>query len=690
MPVNPIPSNRESTADSTADVALRSVLDALPDAVFVVASDDRIVEVNAAAVHLSTRGRNELLGLRLADIAEPADAERDAVALESGEVSGERDWILRRRDGSSAPAKVSERRTSSPGGPLTVITVRDRSPEQSLRLQAERTADHLARLRRTMLALTAARSAAEVAEVVMREGLAALGAQAGSIAEVRSETGQFSLLRSAGYSAEVTARWSKLPAETVTPFRDCGRRGVPVWIESRNELAHRYPEMFALGYVPYGEACACLPLRYGDEILGIIGFVFAEKRSFSDDERRLFETLANQCTLALQRTRLAAAGRAARAATELERIRLQQVLAHLPEAVTVVDSDGRFTYVNQAAIAVLGVDPTGTVVPRGEKEGYERFGVRRPDGSVPASDELPLQRAFLRGETVLGESLIVRNAATGRDIPILNNAAPIRDQAGAIAGAVSVFQDVTYLRKIDDARKAFYSSVTHDLLNPLGTIRATVQLVQRQLHRGSLNSEELHERLSGVIVSADRMRTLLDALSDLARLQVGEPLPLERRPVDLNTLVWKCVVTHRLTTDRHQFEIIGVDEPFIGQWDEGRLTRVIDNLLGNAVKYSPDGGTITVSLDRDEAASEAVLSIHDTGMGIPAEALATIFEPYQRASNVAGRIPGQGIGLFSARQIVEQHAGRLAVESAGEGQGTRATVFLPLDPPAGSASIGAG
>ena len=118
-----------------------------------------------------------------------------------------------------------------------------------------------------------------------------------------------------------------------------------------------------------------------------------------------------------------------------------------------------------------------------------------------------------------------------------------------------------------------------------------------------------------------------------------------------------------------------------GRWDAVRLERVLSNLLSNAIKYSPDGGAITVAVmrERDEANSQswACVSVQDEGIGIPAADLPTLFERFRRGSNVPRNIPGTGIGLASAKHIIEQHDGTLAVESQ-TGKGTRVSVRLPV------------
>jgi signal transduction histidine kinase len=118
----------------------------------------------------------------------------------------------------------------------------------------------------------------------------------------------------------------------------------------------------------------------------------------------------------------------------------------------------------------------------------------------------------------------------------------------------------------------------------------------------------------------------------------------------------------------------------VGLWDADRLTRVLENLVANAVKYSPAGSAVVVRVDREEAADGpvAVLSITDHGVGIPANDLPHIFERFRRGGNVAGRIAGSGLGLWGSQRIVAQHGGTIAIDST-EGHGTTVTVRLPLN-----------
>jgi len=223
-------------------------------------------------------------------------------------------------------------------------------------------------------------------------------------------------------------------------------------------------------------------------------------------------------------------------------------------------------------------------------------------------------------------------------------------------------------------RDEFLSSVTHDLRTPLSTIKGRTQLLQRLAGRGT-PPDTLAESLSVIEAVIDRVNGLVDDLVDLSRLGSGRPLELMREAMDLVALARSCAADQQRETEQHQIRVVTDEETLIGSWDSARLERVLVNLLSNAVRYSPDGGEIVVTVARE--AHLAVLVVHDPGIGIPAADLPRIFERFHRASNVTGRIAGAGIGLAGAKQIVEQHSGSIAVEST-EGRGTTVTVRLPV------------
>lgn len=228
-------------------------------------------------------------------------------------------------------------------------------------------------------------------------------------------------------------------------------------------------------------------------------------------------------------------------------------------------------------------------------------------------------------------------------------------------------------------RDEFLAAASHDLRNPLTAIRASVDLVQRSLERkGAVSGERLALALRYIDTACVRMTAQLDAFLDVARVQLGAPLALERARLDLVALVRPLVDEIAAAHPQHVVSLEAPEAlPMIG--DSARLQRVVANLLHNAVKYSPEGGPVEVRLERSADGGDAVLTVADHGIGIPAADLERIFERFARGSNVVGRISGSGIGLAGVRQIVELHGGAIAVASR-EGEGATFTLRLPLEP----------
>jgi signal transduction histidine kinase len=176
-----------------------------------------------------------------------------------------------------------------------------------------------------------------------------------------------------------------------------------------------------------------------------------------------------------------------------------------------------------------------------------------------------------------------------------------------------------------------------------------------------------------------QMRRLVDGLLDLARLQAGQEPSFNRQPMDLVRLIRQMVGEQARHTDLCEFLFTSAESELVGNWDAARLERAVTNLLTNAIHYSPEGGQIRVQLTRaaDPVGSWAVLEIADQGIGIPAADLPCIFDEFQRGSNLSPWMTGSGLGLTSARYIVEREGGTITATSE-LGRGACFVVRLPL------------
>ena len=229
------------------------------------------------------------------------------------------------------------------------------------------------------------------------------------------------------------------------------------------------------------------------------------------------------------------------------------------------------------------------------------------------------------------------------------------------------------------ARETLLSVVSHDLRNLLAAVNSSVKLLQRYNSGAATPADPqlFAGGLARIATAASKMHALINEVLDFAREQAGQPLELYCRTTDLVALAQQVAAEYAYTATRHPIRVDAHVAQLVGLWDAPRLERVFDNLLSNAVKFSPHGGEITIEIR--QADGWAMFVVRDHGIGIPAPDLPYLFAWFRRAANVAERISGTGIGLASARQVVEQHRGTISVVSR-EGAGSAFTVRLPLNP----------
>jgi signal transduction histidine kinase len=227
------------------------------------------------------------------------------------------------------------------------------------------------------------------------------------------------------------------------------------------------------------------------------------------------------------------------------------------------------------------------------------------------------------------------------------------------------------LRQVDEMKEEFLATISHDVKSPLGSISEAAYLLREEV-TGSLSPRQA--RLVAIIAtSADRILGLVNRLLDLSRLRSGV-LPLQSLPVNLAQLAERVLEELRPQAETAGIHLRGIErigQDFVVEGDEERLGEVLVNLATNAIRFTPKGGEVQVRLRAGDG--EVRLEVEDTGVGIPAEALAGIFERYRQVRRDRG---GSGLGLAIVRGVVNAHGGRVAVESS-EGKGTCFTVVLP-------------
>ena len=218
-------------------------------------------------------------------------------------------------------------------------------------------------------------------------------------------------------------------------------------------------------------------------------------------------------------------------------------------------------------------------------------------------------------------------------------------------------------------RDAMLTGVTHDLRAPVTVVKVQAQVLRRRADPALWAGIDRIER------AATRMARWIDQFFEVSTIQKPEDLQLSLEATDLVKLVRDAAEEYHHDGSLHRLMVRSEIDELVGQFDAARIERVLDNLLGNAVKYSPPGSCVSLELTAKHG--WATIVVRDQGMGIPPEDLPHVFEPFRRGGNVVGRISGTGIGLSNAQRIVRRHGGTLSVESV-LGHGSSFTIRLPL------------
>jgi PAS domain S-box-containing protein/excisionase family DNA binding protein len=421
------------------------------------------------------------------------------------------------------------------------------------------------------------------------------------------------------------------------------------------------------------------PIRHGNEVLGVIEFFSREIRQPDEDLLAMLAAVGSQIGQFIERQR-----------AEEVRFQLAAIVESSDDTIIGKYLDGVIFSWNAGAERMYGYTAEEVI-------GRSVAMLVPPD--MP--NELPSILERLRRGERIERYETVRIRKDGRRIDVSLTISPVRDAAGTISGAATIARDITERKRAEQrlretaeardralgelqqllrTRDEFLSSAAHDLKNPLANIKGQAQLLQRRAARAErLDAGQVVRGMASIDASATRMVALVDELLDSARLQLGQPLELNRRRTDLVALAHRLAAEHQQTTERHRLHIEAVAPALVGSWDATRLERVLSNLLHNAIKYSPHGGEVLLRVQEEDGPEGgwAVVAVCDQGLGIPPDDLPQVFERFHRGGNVVGRIEGTGIGLAGARAIVESHGGMIAVESQ-EGAGSTFTVRLPL------------
>ena len=361
-----------------------------------------------------------------------------------------------------------------------------------------------------------------------------------------------------------------------------------------------------------------------------------------------------------------------------------RLLETLPAGAYTCDPDGLITYFNAHALDLWGRAPK-------LNDPIDRFcgsfKLFSTDGTAIPHDECWMARA-LRTETEFNGHEIVIERPDGQRRTVMAHANPIRDGSGKVLGAVNVLVDITEHKHAEDALKTadrskneFLAILAHELRNPLAPIRNAVQILNRE---GTL-APESQWALSAIERQVRQLARLIDDLVDVARI-TSNRLELRTERVDLASVLRSAIETSQshLKAGGQEFTVVLPESPIELDADPIRLAQAVSNLLNNAAKYTGRGGRIWLIAERSGDA--VMITVRDTGVGIPAVVLPHVFEMFTQGEQMRTRtLGGLGIGLTLVKRLVEMHGGTVNAESAGQDMGSTFIIRLPaLAEPSGA------
>lgn len=377
--------------------------------------------------------------------------------------------------------------------------------------------------------------------------------------------------------------------------------------------------------------------------------------AFSVDDQRLVETAAQHVAAALENARLYVEEIRLRHEAEAERRRLVALAEAAPAGVIVIDAEtDQILLVNDEISKIFGFH-VRTGIIRGSL--HEHLVYRRPDGSIVQPNDLPVYRAIREGVTIRSQEVIFERKGHS-PIPLWISAAPVKDDDGRVLAAIAVLQDISPLKALDEAKNDFLSMITHDLRTPLATLKGLSSEAVTRIH----GDAELRDAVQAIDDEVDQMSELVGNLLDMSRIEAGA-YPLEREECHLVDICDDAVRRAKRSRQWATRELV-VDVPATLPSiyaDPAQLGRVVDNLVGNALKYSDS--TIKITAKLANHGREITVEVADEGIGIPPNEIGHLFDKFYRVTSAGRKGRGAGLGLAICKAIVGAHGGKIGVRS---------------------------
>ncbi|MEW5958966.1 MAG: ATP-binding protein [Chloroflexota bacterium] len=511
--------------------------------------------------------------------------------------------------------------------------------------------DFRLRQREYLLEISRAMSArldlSSLLELILQSAVEILAGQAGLIT-LRRDDGLFAPYASIGLPVRALPLFEPLWQDLESEEK---RRAIP-------DLSLRLALASKAAGVPLRQVVT-LPLEVGEEVTGYIFIFRARGVAFSSNDRQVLGAFANQAAVAVHNARLYQQ-------VSAERERLDAIIENSGDGVMIVNPYRIIQTWNRALANLTGITAAEAI----GRPCYDILNLKTTQGVSICHTACPLVHPPEDGR-LYAEG--IHRRADGLAITLADNYSPQLNEEGRLTQVIANVRDMTRLREAEELKQTLLSVISHELKTPVSIIKGYAGTLARE--DANWDKATLAEGLTVIEEEADRLDKLISNLLEASRLQAGG-LKLQLSYLDLVDMARQAVDNLRATTTKHRFELDFPKEFPLILGDYERLREVLTNLIGNAIKYSPDGGVIKLG-GRVGAGNTVRLYVSDEGIGIPPVEQERIFERFHRVDNrLARQTPGTGLGLFLVRAVVQAHGGRVWVEST-PGQGSTFWLEFP-------------
>ena len=643
-------------ASRLSEAQYRDIVDHASDIVYTLRLDGELAAVNPAIERLLGYRPDELIGRSIDRVIAPYDRDRAREmarqrASDTSQFTYEIDLVA--KDGRHVPVEINSRSVVSTGLPVLIHGI---ARDISARRERTQQANLMAAVGTALTSTDALDEQLGYCAEALVSHLDAALARIWTIDE--NDPNLLVLHASAGLYTHRDGAHGRIPvgqwkigriARERRPYLTNTVIGDP-GIHDQEWARHEGMVAFA-GY----------PLLVGDRMLGVMA-LFA-RHPLDETTWSALTTVTNALAVGIDRHRaetaresLLLAERSARKAAEDAETRYRGLFEGVADAILVAGADRYYHDTNAAASALLGysraeliqlrTDDIVAYEPAWTRDEFDRF---RTEGRWQG--ELELRRK------------------DGSQVPVEARATVVSLPGGPVF--ISVIRDISERKHLERLQRDFLAMVTHDLRSPLTAVKGWTQVLQR---RAGID-ERSRQTVSRILIQVEQMNRLIGDLAELVRIEAGE-LQLKRDPCNLVELAREQVALAESQTAGHSMRIESGVDPLMAMVDRQRIGQVLQNLLVNAVKYSPDGGDISLRLEIVD--DEVRINVVDRGIGIAPDQMGQLFERFYRADFTGAG--GLGLGLHISKMLVDAHGGRITVRST-QGQGSTFTVALPLVSP---------